>query len=150
MILPVSNLKFIEFFILRSNFQFNLPENEIDIRELFDKYFIDVDFGKREEKMKDKIILEIFVKANINNQENPLPGYSLSAEGVGIFELSFSENLAKQDLDSLKDVSSLSITINALRNYITQITMSGPVGKFNLPAVSVNDLIKQKLATQEN
>lgn len=148
MILPVSNLKFIEFYILKSSFEFIPPGENFDVRDIFDQYRIELDFGKREDKKKNKIILEIFTKADINF-EPELAGYRISAEGVGIFELKIDESLSKDDINNLKDVSSLSITINALRNYISQMTSHSPFGKFTLPAVNVHDLIKQKIASQK-
>jgi len=88
-------------------------------------------------------------KSIINQPDEPQPGYQILAEGISIFRLCNTQEIDNKTLKNLKNISALSIAINHLRNYITNMTIYGPFGKFILPAVDVNQVIKKKKGSQK-
>lgn len=147
--IPKSNLELVEFAILNSNYKFIEPQEEIKVKEIFNKYEIEIDFGKKEIKTEEKEnFFNVIIKALINQLNEPHPGYQILAEGVSIFRIHNLQEIDNKTLTNLKNISALSIAINNLRNYITNITTYGPFGKFILPAVDVNQLIKSKIENQ--
>ena len=141
-----SNLEFIDFMVLHTEYVFVEPKKKLNIREAFNAYHIDVNFDKTREIIKDNVVqFNLHIVVNINTLDKPLPGYQVKAKGVALFRLTLNDNLSKKEETNLKNLSALSITINALRNYVSQLTANGPFGKFVLPAVNVNDLIKSKI-----
>lgn len=145
-----SNLKLVEFVITNSNYKFIDPREEVNIREIFSKYEIEIDFGKRDIKTEDKEhIFNVIIKGHINQIDRPLPGYQILAEGISVFRVKNPGDIDDKTLTNLKNISALSISINNLRNYITNMTAYGPFGKYIFPAVDVNDLIKQKIESQK-
>ena len=145
-----SNLELVEFVIINSNYKFIDPGKEVNIREIFSKYEIEMDFGKRDIKTEeDEHLFNVFVKVLINQSDQPQPGYQILAEGISVFRIKNPGQLDDKTLTNLKNISALSISINNLRNYITNITAYGPFGKYIFPAVDVNNLIKQKIESQQ-
>ena len=144
-----SNLELIEFVITTCNYKFIEPQEEVDIREVLNKYEIEIDFGKRDIKTeKQAILFNVVVKTTINQTDNPQPGYQIFAEGISVFRLQHPEKLEDKTLSNLKNISALSIAINNLRNYITNMTTYGPFGKYIFPAVDINQLIRKKIENQ--
>jgi len=145
-----SNLELVEFVIINSNYKFIDPGKEVNIREIFSKYEIEMDFGKRDIKTEeDEHLFNVFVKVLINQSDQPQPGYQILAEGISVFRIKNPGQLDDKTLTNLKNISALSISINNLRNYITNITAYGPFGKYIFPAVDVNQLIRQKMESQK-
>jgi preprotein translocase subunit SecB len=137
----ISPLVFLDFFILQNQYLFIEPNKNINAKTLFDKYDIDIDFDFRQNDEKQ---LLIFVSIGINNVEKHKVGYKIFTQGVALFNIEKLETLEQKDKDSLIFYSSLSIAINNLRNYISNLTVNSPLGKYNLPAIDVNDLHFQK------
>jgi len=147
--IPESNLELVEFAILNSSYRFIEPQEEINIKEIFKKYEIDIDFGKRDVKSEEQLhLFNVIVKALINQSNEFYPGYQVLAEGVSVFRIHHAQEMDNKLLTNLKNVSALSIAINNLRNYITNMTAYGPFGKFILPAIDVNQLVKNKIESQ--
>jgi len=145
-----SNLELVEFVIINSNYKFIDPRKEVNIGEIFSKYEIEMDFGKRDIKTEeDEHLFNVFVKVLINQSDQPQPGYQILAEGISVFRIKNPGQLDDKTLTNLKNISALSISINNLRNYITNITAYGPFGKYIFPAVDVNQLIRQKMESQK-
>ena len=145
-----SNLELVEFVITNSNYKFIDPREEVNIREIFSKYEIELDFGKRDVKTEeDEHLFNVLVKVLINQPDQPQPGYQMLAEGISVFRIKNPGQLDDKTLTNLKNISALSISINNLRNYITNMTAYGPFGKFVFPAVDVNQLIKEKIESQK-
>jgi len=133
-----------EFLLLNQNIKFNQPEqsnSNIAIIDITDKYAIDIDFNL---KRADNKLFQMFVKVEINSNQNLLPGYSIFCEGVGFFD--FAENQIKTENDkvSLLYLSGLSICINSLRSIIAGVTSHCPFGKYTFPSIDVNQLLKDK------
>jgi len=145
-----SNLELVEFVITNSNYKFIDPREEVNIREIFSKYEIEMDFDKRDIKTEDKEhIFNVIIKGQINQTDQPLPGYQILAEGISVFRIKNPGEINDKTLTNLKNISALSISINNLRNYITNMTTYGPFGKFIFPAIDVNQLIKEKIESQK-
>jgi preprotein translocase subunit SecB len=145
-----SNLELVEFAIINSNYKFIDPQTKIeDTKAVFNKYEMEIDFGKKDIKTdEDEHLFNVIVKTIINQTDEPQPGYQLLAEGISIFRIHNAQEIDNKTLTNLKNISALSIAINNLRNYITNMTAYGPFGKFILPAVDVNQLIKNKIESQ--
>jgi preprotein translocase subunit SecB len=144
-----SNLELVEFVIVNSNYKFIDPREEIDIREVFSKYEIEIDFGKRDIETKDEEhVFNVVTKAVVNQTDNPQPGYQIFAEGISVFRIKNPKKIDDKILTNLKNISALSISINNIRNYITNMTAYGPFGKYIFPAVDVNQLLKEKIESQ--
>ena len=132
-----------DFAIINCNFKFTAPSEITDIRKIAKEYSLDIDFAV----IKEDDGTRVFIKTSINNSDNKLPGYSIFAEGVAIFELKSVSSLSEEDKKSLLQYSAVSIAINSLRGFISSLTANAPFGKYILPSIDVNNLFQQKLAT---
>jgi len=130
-----------DFVILHSELRFIEPKKKTDFTINFDQYTIDIDYNIISD---EKNIFTIFIKIGVNNEKPELPGYSIFTEGAGIFKLTNFENLPDKDCKHLINFSAVSILINSLRNYIQTLTTFSPIGKFTLPAIDMNHLLKEK------
>lgn len=133
------------FLLLRQTFQFIQPEEEVAISEITDKYAIDIDFAIN----KPDDFYQCFLKIEINQADTALPGYQIFIEGVGIFAIDNSFQLSEEERGNLIQYSSISICINSLRSIISNITSFAPFGKYILPSIDVNELLKDKVAVQK-
>lgn len=138
----LSPLKLNDFAIINCNFNFTAPPEKSNVRKIVDEYSLDMDFAI----IKDGDISRVFIKTAINQGDTKLPGYSIFAEGVAIFELTSANSLSEKDKTSLLQYSAVSIAINSLRGFITSLTANGPFGKYILPSIDVNNLFIQKAA----
>ena len=132
-----------DFAIINCNFKFTAPPEKTNIRKIVEEYALDIDFAI----VKDKDNTRVFIKASINQGDNNLPGYSIFAEGVAIFELISTSSLSEDDKKSLLQYSAVSIAINSLRGFISSLTANAPFGKYILPSIDVNNLFQQKVNT---
>lgn len=89
------------------------------------------------------------MKVEVNNSKKPKYGYSLLAEGMGIFEVNNQEGLEEQLLGNLKYYSTLNMMINNLRNIMYQTSNLGPMGGYLLPPVDILDLFKKREAKEK-
>jgi len=140
----LSPLKLLDFAIINCNFKFLAPEDKIDIRSTFESYVIDIDFAIISESNGTRV----FIKTSINQIENMLPGYSIFAEGVAVFDIAKTDSLSEENKKSLLQFSSVSIALSSLRGFITALTANAPFGKYTLPSIDVNDLFNQKSKTR--
>jgi preprotein translocase subunit SecB len=129
-----------DFAIINCNFKFTAPPEKSNIRKIIDEYSLDMDFAI----VKDDENTRVFIKVAINHGDNKLPGYSIFAEGVAIFELTDVNSLSEEDKKSLLQHSAVSIAINSLRGFISSLTANAPFGKYILPSIDVNNLFQQK------
>ncbi len=137
-----SPLQLLDFYLVQHQYDFIKPEEdeEIHVPDHFENYEIDIDFGQ--ESIDDQRY-SVSVKIEINNTDNPVSGYSIYIEGVGIFQLAENE-LSEEANHNLKTFSSVNIVINQLRNIITTQTSFGPLGKLILPPIDISDLFQKK------
>tara|TARA_B100000378_G_scaffold276363_1_gene274149 strand:- start:12784 stop:13257 length:474 start_codon:yes stop_codon:yes gene_type:complete len=133
-----------DFFIVNSDYDFIEPQSDdINLRQIANDYYIDIDFIVRDIKSEENRFL-IFTKIDINNKEDHLPGYSLFTEGVSIFSFNTKSKLSEKEKSDFLWTSGVSISINNLRNYISAITSYCPFGKYTLPSVDLTSLLNTK------
>jgi preprotein translocase subunit SecB len=137
----LSPLKLIDFAIVNCSLSFITPSNNKDFGNLTDSYLIDVDYAITIDSGKIKVL----IKASINENDDSIEGYKIFAEGIAIFELSKDATLRIEDAASLVNYSSVSIAINSLRGFISNLTAQAPFGRYILPSIDVQDLFKQKI-----
>ncbi len=144
---PLSPLTLIDFAIVNSNFRFISPPGAINIKQVAATYEIDIDFAILADP--DSTNTRIFIKTAINNVKEPKPGYSIFAEGVGVYRLSNDAALSEEDKQSLLQFSAVSITLNSLRGFISSLTSNAPLGRYILPSIDVISLFRQKAQSIE-
>lgn len=99
---------------------------------------VDIDFAI---KKNDDDLFFIFVKVEINNTDNPQPGYSILAEGIGAFGLQegLTDNEKQQYISS-----GVNICITNLRSYVNTVTSFYPLGRFSFHSIDMPALFKSK------
>lgn len=136
----ISPLNLLDFAIINCSLKFIAPTENTDIRKLVSEYPLDIDFAIIQESDRTRV----FIKTAINQEEHEMPGYSIFAEGVAMFELSKSATLTEEDKKALLQYSAVSIALNSLRGFISSLTANAPFGKYILPSIDINDLFRQK------
>ncbi|MEI6143037.1 MAG: protein-export chaperone SecB [Mariniphaga sp.] len=130
------------FAVLQSHYQFIQPKkNPKEPLKIFRSYEIDIDFTHQVNE--DKTV-QVFTKIAVNQNEKPLPGYQLFVEGVAVFSLVEAELLSDSEQGNLMFYSTVSILIGYLRNTLTSITASSPLGPYLLPPINMADLFRKK------
>jgi hypothetical protein len=127
--------------IIDFEFKFIPPQNqgEFDVRNVFNDYELDIDFSIHSDEF-----IQVFIKTEINRGKNPKHGYSMFAETVCMFEFNKDISITEEARNAIEGFSTIYISLNSLRGYIQQATSSGPLGRYMLPSVDLNDLIKKK------
>jgi len=133
-----SVLNILDFAILRLEFEFIPDLNNVNFKQTFDEYDLNIDFGLR---ISENI--QVFMKGEIN-ADKKLPGYSIFIEVGCVFKLDENINITNEAKDSIQGYSTIYMALNVMRTYISQITANGPLGKYTLPSIDLNDLIEQK------
>ena len=137
-------LEFINTRLLQSHIDFIIPPSKVytdeELIEISNNYIVDIDFATQ---VVENDIIQVFMIANINNSNKPLPGYKIMCECICMFKLN-KVGLNKEEILNLESYSTLNITLNTLRNYITDATSKFPLGMYLLPSIDLNDMIKQK------
>lgn len=143
----LSPLQLTDFQLLNLQYKFVNPTDtdEINTDELFSAYNIDVDFAV---KRHDDTNFTIFTKAVINH-EGAQPGYVLFAEGVSSFHIDGPSSLPEATLQNLLVFSGVGIAMQQLRSRVADLTSFAPLGKYMLPTLDMDDLLKQKQKKKE-
>lgn len=143
MLIKKSPLVLNDFLLLNSGCEFIEPSGdvkELNIISIMDSYPIDIDFG-----IKDDVeAFNIFVKIEINRCDTKHTGYSIVAEGVGLFCFNKEVTFSDDERRNFINVSALSICISNLRAIITNMTAYYPLGKYTLPSIDLGMLLKDK------
>ena len=141
MIAQQSAIQLNHFAVLQSHYEFEQPKKSPkNVLKLFQSYEIDIDFAHHEE---EEGVIRVFVKIGINQVKKTIPGYKLLVEGIGLFHIN-DEEITEQEKNNLKFFSSVSIMIGYLRNSLTSITSSAPLGSYLLPPIDMGDLLAKK------
>ncbi|SFE74737.1 protein-export chaperone SecB [Thermophagus xiamenensis] len=142
MLAKPSEIQLKNFAVLQSHYKFTpLKKLHKNIYELIDGYQIDIDFAHQAKKKGE---IQVFTKISVNNTEAPLPGYSLFIEGSGIFLINEVDRIERSVKDNLKYYSTVSIMIGYLRNSLSNMTASAPLGPYILPPIDLKDLFRKK------
>ncbi|WP_075351245.1 preprotein translocase subunit SecB [Algoriphagus marinus] len=145
-----SPLQLLDFKLLESHYEFIVPENdELDPKELFFSYPVEIDFGMSPIEENGEIQLITIIEVNLD-EENKFPGYKIMVEGGGTFKISESEEIEDGLRNNLLRFSTLNMMVNNLRNIIYQITNLGPMGGYLLPPIDITKLLKDKADEQED
>ena len=138
-----SKLKLIGFHILKSEYEFIVPdEKEVIPQKLFDSYSIDIDFSHHPcEELPSHI--QVFVQLKINHTKKKA-GYSFIVRGMGLFKL-VDKKMNASIAHNLRIFSTLNMVINNLRNIIAQQTAFAPIGVYLLPPIDIQDLFRKKV-----
>jgi preprotein translocase subunit SecB len=144
-----SPLQLLDFKLLESHYEFIIPnEEEINVKDLFQSYPVDIDFGIGKTEVEGEI--QLFTKIEVNfTKKKSLPGYKLMVEGGGTFRIQDPENVDEVLKNNLSQFSTLNMMINNLRNIMYQITNLGPMGGYLLPPIDISQLLRDK-AEQKN
>jgi len=137
-----SPLQLKKFNLLQYEFKLILSESnkKINIKEdIFPKYVVDVNFAWK--KNNDGQV--VFCKLEINRVNEKEIGYSIVAEGMGIFKLE--ENTLEADAKNLITYSAPSIVLQELRALIRNNTFIAPHGAYVLPTINIQAQIRQKI-----
>jgi preprotein translocase subunit SecB len=147
-----SELELINFYLLEHQFFTVNPDNQAkftdeEIVSIFNQYPIDIDFIHKD---IDEHTFQAHVKVGINHKQQQFAGYSIQITGVGIFKLDNAMFEANEvAYKNLKHFSTVNIVVNNLRNVISVQSAFSPWGRYNLPAIDISDLFKQKIKQQE-
>lgn len=141
----LSPLRLTDFSVLAANYALVSPETGEAVFALMDNYAVDIDYmiditGENH---------RVFVQLEVNKIEQPLPGYTLSAEGVAVFTFEKEAELNHAEKSLFIRYSAVPIAIHSLRMYIATLTSAFPFGKYIFPAIDLEDLMAQKVAQLE-
>jgi preprotein translocase subunit SecB len=144
-----SPLQLLDFKLLQTKYEFIIPdEEEIDIKDLFQSYLVDIDFEIGKTDVQDEI--RLFTKIEVNfTKKKTRPGYRLMVEGGGTFRIQDPENVDEGLRNNLSQFSTLNMMINNLRNIMYQITNLGPMGGYLLPPIDISQLLRDKAGELE-
>jgi len=146
MIAIPSDIHLESFAVLQSHYQFVEPKKIVkDPLKIFKSYEIDIDFVHR---IKEDNTIQVFTKISVNQIGQPKPGYQLIVEGAAVFSLDETAELMEDEAKNLKFYSTVSILIGYLRNTLTAITASSPMGPYLLPPINMPDLFRKKSERQ--
>ena len=139
-----SPLQLLDFKLLESHYEFIVPkEDDINVKDLFQSYPVDIDFGIGKTGIEGEI--QLFTQIQVNFEtEPPISGYKLMVEGGGTFAIKDPENIEEGLRNNLTQFSTLNMMINNLRNIIYQITNLGPMGGYLLPPIDISQLLRDK------
>jgi preprotein translocase subunit SecB len=145
-----SPLQLLDFKLLESHYEFIIPnEEEINVKDLYQSYPVDIDFGIGKTEVEGEI--QLFTKIEVNfTKKKSLPGYKLMVEGGGTFRIQDPENVDEGLRNNLSQFSTLNMMINNLRNIMYQITNLGPMGGYLLPPIDISQLLRDKAADKKN
>lgn len=144
-----SPLQLLDFKLLESHYEFIVPEeDDVNVKELFHAYSVDIDFGIGKTEVEGEI--QLFTKIEVNMEaKKPVAGYKLMVEGGGTFQIQDPDNLEEGLKNNLTQFSTLNMMINNLRNIMYQITNLGPMGGYLLPPIDITQLLRDKAAKQD-
>ena len=142
MIALASEIHLESFVIFQSHYGFIQPKRTPkEPQKIFKSYTIDIDFTHQ---VNEDNTIHVFTKISVNQDEKPLPGYQLFVEGAAVFSLGETEKLSGNEQSNLKFYSTVSILIGYLRNTLTTLTASAPMGPYLLPPINMTDLFSKK------
>lgn len=145
MIIKNSPLQLVDIFLLNFDLKFNPLPSELNLKDLFSKYSIDMDFAFV--NPDENNLFNVYTKVSINRDGETMPGYSIFAESLSIFTFQDLENLKEDKIGNFMSVSALPISINTLRTYISNITSQSILGRYILPTLDIDELFRQKNKT---
>lgn len=138
-----SKLELLDFVVLESECKFILPEDVEQYATIADSYTIDVDFTKFGVNGAPNIT-RMFMKIEVNKEEPIKTGISLIVEGMALFKII---DASDEEKNELLNRSGISMIMNSLRGFISNMTSYTPFGRYVLPSIDVTDLLNQKFGS---
>jgi hypothetical protein len=126
------------------NFEFVSPKEPAAAQPFFEQYDLDIDFT-----IFKNNVLQLQITADINCVDKPLPGYKISTLIAVLFRLDESADLTEYEKQSIEGYSSVYMALNCLRTLVSGFTANAPLGRYILPSIDLNDLIKKKRESVE-
>jgi len=134
-----SPLQILDFAVTSFQFELVRPDAEGDVTSHFKEYAVDINFD-----MDKGDLISVFIKAEVNRNEERLPGYSLMAEVGCFFRFDETKKLSDLEKQNIEGYSTIYIALNTLRGLISSFTANAPFGRYILPSIDLNDLIAKK------
>lgn len=135
-----SNLMLQQFSILKSSIDF-IPLKDLNKKNNIDiPIYIDYNINIIEEN--NKTLYRIIIEIKGNDEDNPVEGYKFEVVAGALFE--FKEDIEKPELDKYILYSALPMTLSMARGYLASMTSYGLYGKYLIPAIDVNSIIKNE------
>lgn len=136
-----SPLELKDFVVINFDYTFIPFTGDKPLQDIFKEYDVDVDFAIRPD---DPDLSRIFVKAKINRPPDgeSQPGYSIAVECLGLFTLKAKIDKAEYSEHFIN--SGLTMTLSYMRSFVAGVTGHFPVGRFWIPSMDLNDLVRQK------
>ena len=132
-----------DFMITRLHVDWQAPENPVEyVGKPEEDLFIDYKVLRNAEE-QHSLALEFRVKRTPKGKF--AAGYSIECEIVGFFD--FPETMEEEKIQYLVRFNGGTILYGILRGQIALFTGSFPDGKYTLPAISMQDVVKQVEAT---
>jgi preprotein translocase subunit SecB len=145
-----SDLQMVHFTVPFMELGWKNPETldpHVEIRDFFSQYEVNFELEASELKEKPSEFF-IFLDTKINQGENAMPGYQLKMVGNGFFRIRNFEAHSQEVVNNFKSISAVSMMINTIRAALSDMTSYGPQGRYNLPAIDIMSLLREK-AKQE-
>lgn len=142
-----SNLIFQDFVINQSIFGEILFKKNSKENKLIN-FPIDIKLYILNNKIRNNLFKIILIVSGNTGKES-VPGYKFNVFGTGRFRINDIEKLEKAQLDNLIFYSAVPMVLNNIRGYITNMTSYGTFGKYMLPSIDLNDLIKKYQAQKK-
>jgi len=115
--------------------------DKIDTKEVSMSCAFDYDLFCHDDDCRQvRMVLRVMVGPD-NDEENQTCPYEIKAEIEGFF--AFSDELSDKQMGYLIRVNSMTILYGILRGEIANVTGSFPSGKFLLPTVMMQDVVKE-------
>jgi preprotein translocase subunit SecB len=143
----LSPLKLMEFALLRCVYDFKAPSSEEEFSNLYDNYSLDIEFDINPTNTG---LYHLSMKVSVNTGESIAPGYSITAEGLSIYDFDSREKISDDEKRSMLNYSGVSISINNLRSAIMNITGMAPFGRYIFPPVDVVELLNKRLEKEHS
>lgn len=135
----ITPLKFHKFLVEEALFKTVIPnKSKVQSNDSTPEYTVDIDFNHYINPQLIKVDMVVGV-----NTKGKQAGISVKIKAIGIFSLK-TEGLNENQIFNLKVVSTTSIMINNIRNYISQLTSYSPFGMYMLPTIDITHLIEEK------
>ncbi len=141
-----SPLNIIDFAIIKYEYSFVQPQKstEDNLIKYFKEYDLEIDFSIHGDEL-----IQVIITAKVNKGKKVKPGYSIYAEVACIFEFDDTIKITEENKKNIEGFSTIYIALNSLRGLVSQFTASGPIGRYLLPSIDLNDLIKKKKALND-
>ena len=120
-----------------------------DNKNFQQKHEIQIDFDVAiEKKLEEKIFFWLKLTINIKPKKDN-SGLVIKVETFNFFAIKNLNNLRKKEINNLMEISSVSIAISNLREFLKNLTRNYPIC-YVLPIIDMQDLMNKKISSQSS